>query len=76
MRNRFSGICYRCGERVEKQEGHFERTKGGWLLQHAECAIEYRGTEVGKSEPIGIRPTKKQTLNFYTTGDRHETVRT
>lgn len=56
MRNRFPGICYRCGRHVEAQQGHFESvTKahrerwpklglGKWLTQHAECAIKYRGT--------------------------------
>jgi hypothetical protein len=57
MRNRFPGTCYRCGERVEPNEGHFERVgnrqldKLGesirgkkWLLQHANCAIVFRGT--------------------------------
>lgn len=58
MRNQFPGTCYRCGERVEAGEGHFERVgdrqlnKLGesirgkkWLLQHAQCAIQYRGTD-------------------------------
>lgn len=58
MRNRFPGTCYRCGKRVETNEGHFEKVgdkniaKLGeavrgkkWLLQHATCAIEYRGTD-------------------------------
>lgn len=42
MRNRYPGTCYRCGERVEKGAGHFERHKGGWRVQHAECAIKHR----------------------------------
>lgn len=45
MRNRHPGTCYRCGRRVEAGEGHFERFKGGWRVQHANCAIEYRGTD-------------------------------
>lgn len=56
MRNRFPGICYRCGKRCEANDGHFERQKwrpryeprarprSVWLIQHARCAIEYRGT--------------------------------
>lgn len=49
MRNAYPGICYRCGKRVEAGEGHFERIKGArygfrWRVQHAECAIKYRGT--------------------------------
>ena len=42
MRNRYSGTCYRCGHRVAPGAGHFERHKGGWRAQHAECAIAYR----------------------------------
>lgn len=57
MRNRFPGQCYRCGLNVEAGKGHFERvadknlaklnapmTRFAWLVQHAECAIKYRGT--------------------------------
>jgi hypothetical protein len=48
MRNKYPGICYRCGKRVEAGEGHFEKiigTKNSWRVQHAECAIKYRGTK-------------------------------
>lgn len=46
MRNKYPGICYRCGKRVEVGEGHFERVPGrGWRVQHADCAIKYRGTK-------------------------------
>lgn len=56
MRNRYPGPCYRCGETVAAQAGHFERLKGrGWAVQHAECAIAYRGTAVGRGEPTGPR---------------------
>ena len=56
MRNQYAGICYRCGETVRPNEGRFERvTKiqrekwgasfvGRWLIQHANCAIVWRGT--------------------------------
>jgi len=59
-RNLFPGTCYRCGEPVGVKEGHFERAKiiGGkqtWRVQHAECAIKYRGTDVGKPAPKGAR---------------------
>ena len=40
MRNKYPGICYRCGKPVEKGEGHFERHNGGWRTQHAECCIK------------------------------------
>lgn len=42
MRNRFSGVCYRCGRTVQKGEGHVERHNAGWRLQHATCATEAR----------------------------------
>ncbi len=54
MRNRFPGVCYRCGKRVRTGEGHFERCKAGevplqpkarWRVQHASCAITYRYTD-------------------------------
>lgn len=48
MRNKFPGTCYRCGERVEIGAGHFERRPGGWRTQHASCAIQHRGTDLGK----------------------------
>lgn len=48
MRNRYPGTCFRCGEPVAKGKGHFQRTRDGrWLTQHAECAVKYRGTNVG-----------------------------
>lgn len=40
MRNKFGGVCYRCNTYVEKGAGHFERYKGGWRTQHAQCAIQ------------------------------------
>lgn len=45
MRNQHPGFCYRCGELVAAGEGHFERHRGGWRVQHASCAIKYRGTK-------------------------------
>lgn len=45
MRNKYSGTCYRCGERVEVGAGHFERHAGGWRTQHASCAIKHRGVK-------------------------------
>ena len=57
MRNKFKGTCYRCGKPVEAGAGHFERFGSAerklhpnapftvkWLTQHADCAIEHRGT--------------------------------
>lgn len=43
MRNKYPGICYRCGKHVEAGAGHFELFIGRFRVQHAECAIEHRG---------------------------------
>jgi len=42
MRNKYPGICYRCGKEVKAGEGHFERHNNGWRVQHASCAIKFR----------------------------------
>ena len=41
-RNKYPGICYRCGKLVEKGAGHFERYKYGWRTQHADCCIKVK----------------------------------
>ena len=46
MRNKYPGYCYRCGEYVDAGKGHFERVRGHWRVQHADCAVKYRGTKV------------------------------
>jgi hypothetical protein len=58
MRNKHPGTCYRCGDYVGIGEGHFEKRRGPtkWALQHAECAIKFYGTEVGRTEPQQPRP--------------------
>lgn len=43
MRNRYPGTCYRCNEWVAAGDGHFEKFKGQWRVQHASCAIQNRG---------------------------------
>ncbi len=58
MRNQFPGTCYRCNQAVAAGQGHFERNyQGGqkWRLQHAECAIQHRGTDVGKEGATELR---------------------
>ena len=40
MRNKYPGICYSCGKKVEKGQGHFERYRGGWRVKYVKCAIE------------------------------------
>ena len=48
MRNKFPGTCFRCGQWVAEGAGHFERTGRTWRVQHAECAIKFRG----QPEPV------------------------
>jgi hypothetical protein len=58
MRNKYADVCYRCGGKVEAGEGHFEyqnfpgvkwpqfgQIRSTCLVQHATCAIKYRGTD-------------------------------
>lgn len=45
VRTTHSDYCYRCGDWVEAGDGHFERNKGRWRVQHAHCAIVWRGTD-------------------------------
>lgn len=56
MRNRFGGTCYRCGKYIEAGDGHFEalamsKSRRKWRVQHAECAIKYRGTDHQYDKP-------------------------
>jgi hypothetical protein len=44
MRNQFSGTCYRCGQWCAAGDGHFERFRRSFRVQHATCSIEHRGT--------------------------------
>jgi hypothetical protein len=55
MRNRYAGICYRCGKPCAPGAGHFERHAGGWRVQHAACCIAHRESRLRgqqKSVPI------------------------
>lgn len=60
MRNKYSGYCYRCGGFVDRGEGHYEIMRNGrgskWRLQHADCAVKYRGTKV---QGNGERPEQE-----------------
>lgn len=42
MRNKYPGVCYHCGKRVEVGAGHFDRRHGKWLTIHAECVFIVR----------------------------------
>lgn len=55
MRNKFPGWCYRCKLHVAAGEGHVERVLGAWKMQHAACAIEHRGTAVGRDTEADAR---------------------
>lgn len=55
MRNQYPGPCYRCGELVEAGKGHFEKVKQAhngfkWRVQHADCAIRWRGLPAPTAE--------------------------
>lgn len=54
MRNKYPGICYRCGKTVASGDGHFERYKGSrkWRTQHATCAIEHRKQQELESKNV------------------------
>lgn len=54
MRNQYPGTCYRCGQHVEAGAGHFERFFGQWRVQHATCAIQYRGTPDPMREALAL----------------------
>lgn len=62
MRNRYAGICYRCGKIVAPRDGHFERFRGGWRTQHASCAIEHRGTPDPKRQMHTKETMKRRAL--------------
>lgn len=59
MRNRYGGVCYRCGKWVAPGGGHFERQKGEWLVQHADCAIAERGSDDGRNEAVAAAKVKR-----------------
>lgn len=72
MRNKYAASCYRCGETVDPGAGHFERVAispahSRWRTQHADCAIAYRGTDVGNSEPKGPRGGRRALQAHATT---------
>lgn len=49
MRNKYKGVCYKCGKTVDVGEGHFERNgKGGWRVQHWHHARKVSGELEGK----------------------------
>jgi len=50
VRNKYAADCYRCGQRVEVGDGHFERNEGVWRTQHADCAIHWRGRQCSIEE--------------------------
>ena len=60
MRNKFSGLCYFCGNLVQAGEGHFERAEfKKWLTIHAECVFRVRKL---KEDKIEVNPNSFQFL--------------
>jgi len=79
MRNKYPGVCYRCNDRVEAGDGHFERNPtGGWRTQHADCAIKHRGTDLGKEGATEARQAylhRKMVTTAQGTGKRAQRAR-
>lgn len=54
MRNKYPGVCFRCGSAVPAGKGHFQREKGRWLIRCLPC--------VGKgNEPVKPPVQKEST---------------
>ena len=54
-RNRYPGICYRCGKPVPVGYGHFERHGAGWLIKCVKCTS---GRKVRDTDPEVVRAKK------------------
>lgn len=37
MRNKFPGLCFRCGDAVPAGRGHFQRLAGRWVVRCLKC---------------------------------------
>lgn len=72
MRNKFPGKCYRCGEWCDAGAGHFERITGMWRVQHADCAIQFRGVPDPTREAVNL---ERQQRNAKGTGKRAQNAR-
>ncbi len=59
MRNRYPGPCYRCGNTVEKGDGHFERYNGRWRVIHETCVREQRVEKGQYVETGGSKPHRE-----------------
>lgn len=49
MRNKFEGVCYRCGKTVKVGAGHFERSGRSWRTIHAQCVFDQRAEKARQS---------------------------
>lgn len=72
MRNRFAGTCYRCGQWCAVGDGHFERIGKTWRVQHATCAIEFRGQP---DEARAAESLRQLTMKASMTGKRGNRAR-
>ena len=50
MRNKYPGICYRCGLLVNVGDGHFERYNHSFRVIHAECVLKQRQEKAENKE--------------------------
>lgn len=55
MRNKYPGVCYKCGEKVEVGAGHFERSGGGWKTIHVNCVFKQRDEKQARQDKINER---------------------
>lgn len=67
MRNRYPGICYRCGKVVKKGDGHFEKDSNPdnpdkWRTIHAACVFEQREEKAKKLKQQYEKKEKENTL--------------
>lgn len=72
MRNQYPGPCYRCGETVAPGDGHFERFGHSWRVQHATCAIRFRGTPDPARQALNMHNLKVRAAG---TGKRAQRAR-
>jgi hypothetical protein len=72
VRNRFGGTCYRCQEWCAPGEGHFEKYSGGWRVQHASCAIRFRGQPDDERKADTLAELQRRALG---TGKRAQRAR-
>jgi DNA-directed RNA polymerase subunit RPC12/RpoP len=54
MRNKYPGVCFRCGAHVASGSGHFQREAGRWLIRCKACVG--KGNEPEPATPVQQEP--------------------